>query len=69
MRLDISPGLRSRTLTVAGILVVSLVTGGWLIVRGTRDGETTPAEAERLFNQVMRHDSRFYVDSVESGRV
>lgn len=66
MKLDISPGLRSRTLTVAGILVVSLVTGGWLIVRGTRNGETTPAEAERLFNQVLRHVSRFYVDSLES---
>jgi len=66
VRLDISPGLRSRTLAVAGVLVVSLVTGGWLIVRGTRDGETTPAEAERLFNQVLRHVSRFYVDSVES---
>src|SRR4026209_611368 len=53
-------------MTVAGELLVSLVTGGWLIVRGTRNGETTPAEAERLFNQVMRHVSRFYVDSVAS---
>ncbi|MDP9178523.1 MAG: S41 family peptidase [Gemmatimonadota bacterium] len=66
MRLDISPGLRSRTMTVAAILVGSLVTGGWLIVSGTRDGETTPAEAERLFNQVLRHVSRYYVDSVDS---
>ena len=66
MRLDISPGLRSRTITVAAILVGSLVTGGWLIVSGTRDGQTTPAEAERLFNQVLRHVSRYYVDSVDS---
>jgi carboxyl-terminal processing protease len=66
VRLDISPGLRSRTLTVAAILVGSLVTGGWLIVSGTRDGATTPAEAERLFNQVLRHVSRYYVDSVDS---
>jgi len=69
LRLDISPGLRSRTLTVAGILIVSLVTGGWLIVRGTHDSQTTPAEAERLFNQVMRHVSRFYVDSVASAQL
>jgi carboxyl-terminal processing protease len=66
MKLDISPGLRSRTMTVAAVLVASLVTGGWLIVRGTHEGEATPAEAERLFNQVLRHISRFYVDSVGS---
>lgn len=66
MKLDISPGLRSRTVAVATVLVASLVTGGWLIVRGTHDGTATPAEAERLFNQVLRHISRFYVDSVES---
>jgi carboxyl-terminal processing protease len=64
MTLDIRPGLRSRTLTVAGLLVASLVTGGWLIVRGTRDSAATPAEAERLFNQVFAHVERFYVDSV-----
>jgi carboxyl-terminal processing protease len=66
VKLDISPGLRSRTVTVATVLVASLVTGGWLIVRGTHDGAATPAEAERLFNQVLRHVSRFYVDSVGS---
>jgi carboxyl-terminal processing protease len=49
---------------VAAVLGGSLITGGWLIVRGTRYGEATPAEAERLFNQVLRHVSRFYVDSV-----
>jgi carboxyl-terminal processing protease len=66
MKLDISPGIRSRTMTVATVLIASLVTGGWLIVRGTHDGAATPAEAERLFNQVLRHVSRFYVDSVGS---
>lgn len=62
--IDIAPGLRSRTLTVAALLVASLVTGGWLIVRGTHDGTATPAEAERLFGQVLSHVDRFYVDSV-----
>lgn len=66
MKLDISPGLRSRTLTVAALLTGSLVTGGWLIVRGTHVGTATPAEAERLFDQVFAHVSRFYVDSVGS---
>ena len=42
MKLDIAPGRRSRTLTVAAILSASLVTGGWLIVRGTHAGAATP---------------------------
>jgi carboxyl-terminal processing protease len=64
VKLDISPGIRSRTITVATILVGVLLTGGWLIVRGTRDPSANPAEAERLFNQVMSHVERFYVDSL-----
>ena len=64
MRFEIAPELRSRTITVAAILTVSLITGGWLIVRGARDTRATPAEAERLFDQVFAHIDRFYVDSV-----
>ncbi len=64
MKPNIAPGLRSRTLAVASILTASLVTGGWLIVRGTHSIAATPAEAERLFNQVMSHVQRYYVDSV-----
>ena len=64
MKLDIAPELRSRTMTVAAILTASLVTGGWLIVRGTRTTTATPAEAERLFDQVFAHIEKFYVDSV-----
>jgi len=66
LRLDIASGLRSRTITVGALLIVSMVTGGWLIVRGTHDARATPAEAERLFDQVLRHIERFYVDSVPS---
>lgn len=64
MKFNIAPELRSRTLTVAAILTASLVTGGWLIVRGSHDATRTPAEAERLFDQVFAHIEKFYVDSV-----
>ncbi len=64
MKLDIAPELRSRTLTVAALLTASLVTGGWLIVRGTHNPAVTPAEAERLFDDVFAHVERYYVDSV-----
>ena len=66
MKLDIAPGIRSRTLTVATLLTLSMVTGGWLIVRGTRDSGATPAQAERLFDQVLLRVERYYVDSVPS---
>jgi carboxyl-terminal processing protease len=64
VKLDIASAIRSRTMTVAAILTASLVTGGWLIVRGTRNTAATPAEAERLFDQVFAHIEKFYVDSV-----
>lgn len=64
MSLDINPGIRSRTVTVAALLTTSMFTGGWLIVRGTHETTTTPAEAQRLFSQVFNHVERFYVDSV-----
>lgn len=64
MRLNVAPELRSRTITVAAILTVSFVTGGWLIARGAKDTMATPAEAERLFDEVFAHLDKFYVDSL-----
>jgi carboxyl-terminal processing protease len=64
VNLDLRPGLRSRTLTVAALLTGSMVTGGWLIVRGSREGAATPAESARLFDQVLTHIERFYVDTI-----
>jgi len=66
LKLDISPGIRSRTFTVATLLTLSMVTGGWLIVRGTRESGATPAEAQRLFDEVLTRVKRYYVDSVPS---
>jgi carboxyl-terminal processing protease len=63
--LDLNPGLRSRTATVAALLMFSLVTGGWLLERGTRSGPvTTRAEAARLFDEVFTHVYSQYVDSL-----
>jgi carboxyl-terminal processing protease len=65
--LDMNPGMRSRTITVGALLVLSLVTGGWLLERGTHTGAVpTKAEAARLFDQVFTHVSRNYVDSVDA---
>jgi len=44
----------------------AIITGGWLIERGTRSGPVaTPAEAARLFDDVFAKISRSYVDSID----
>ena len=64
---DLRPGMPSRTITVAAVLVSAIITGGWLIERGTRSGATaTPAEAARLFGNVFNKISRSYVDSIDA---
>ncbi len=63
--LDIHPGLRSRTTSVGALLVISLITGGWLLERGTRAGPVaTKAEAEHLFDNVFTRVAHNYVDSL-----
>src|SRR5678815_1242284 len=63
--LDLNPGLRSRTIAVAALLMFSLIAGGWLLERGTRSGPvTTKAEAARLFDEVFTRVYRNYVDSL-----
>ena len=62
---DLKPGLRSRTVIVASLLLVSLLTGGWLLEKGTRSGPlATREEGARLFDQVFARVSRNYVDSL-----
>lgn len=61
----LNPGARSRTTTVAALLMFSLIAGGWLLERGTRSGPvTTRAEAARLFDEVFTRVHSQYVDSI-----
>ncbi len=65
-----NPGARSRTITVAAILVLAVITGGWLIERGTRSGPVqTRAQAARLFDQVFAKIARSYVDSFDTSAI
>src|SRR3954469_22084065 len=66
----INPGPRARTGAVGALLVVSMITGGWLIERGTRAGPVqTRAEAARLFDDVFTKISRNYVDSIDTSAI
>src|SRR5437762_10420164 len=55
---------RTRTIIVAGTLIGSLVTGGWLLQRGARTGTFTAYEGAQLFESVFRRVENDYVDPV-----
>ena len=54
----------TRTIIVAGTLIGSLVTGGWLLQRGARTGTFTAYEGAQLFESVFRRVENDYVDPV-----
>ncbi len=59
-----SSSARARTVIVAGTLLAALITGGWLLQRGTHTGTFTAYEGARLFENVFRHVQNKYVDAV-----
>lgn len=54
--------MRSRAFVVLMVLSTALVTGGWLVTKGL-DGVSS-VSGPRLFDEVMTHIERYYVDSV-----
>jgi carboxyl-terminal processing protease len=59
-----SASMRARTMIVAGTMFGALVTGGWLLQRGSRTGTFTAYEGEQLFQSVFRRVQNDFVDSV-----
>lgn len=69
MRFDFS-GLqraRARSIAVASAFALALMTGGWLMQRGSNSGQRSSLEGARLFQNVLRHVERDFVDSVSTG--
>lgn len=58
----VSPNV-ARTAIVVGIILVTMVTGGALVYRGSRTGTFTTFEGTRLFESVFRHVQTEFVDS------
>ena len=58
------PSAKARTLIVAGTMLGALVTGGWLMQRGTRTGAFTAYEGSRLFETVFRRVESDFVDTL-----
>jgi carboxyl-terminal processing protease len=63
LRLPSAP-TRARTVIVAGTLLGALVTGGWLLQRGSRTGTFTAYEGAQLFQSVFRRVQNDFVDPV-----
>jgi carboxyl-terminal processing protease len=63
LRLPSAP-TRARTMIVAGTLFGALVTGGWLLQRGSRTGTFTAYEGAQLFQNVFRRVQNDFVDPV-----
>jgi carboxyl-terminal processing protease len=56
--------MKSRAIVAAAVLSSALVSGGWLVERG---GRTAPRDAKaqaRLFDEVLQHLRRDYVDTL-----
>ena len=60
----LSASARARTAIVAGTLLGSLVTGGWLLQRGARTGTFTTFEGAQLFESVFQRVQNDFVDTV-----
>jgi carboxyl-terminal processing protease len=56
--------VRARAVIVAGTLFAALVTGGWLLQRGSRTGTFTAYEGQQLFDHVLRLVENDFVDTV-----
>lgn len=65
MKFDIlSSSARARTVIVAGTFLGAIVTGGWLLQRGSRVGTFTAYEGAQLFEGVFRRIQNDFVDAV-----
>ena len=58
--------MRSKVVIIAGVIGAACVTGGWLVQRGAA-GVGGPLDRASLFDNVMQHVSRSYVDSIPVG--
>ncbi|MBA3671596.1 MAG: S41 family peptidase [Gemmatimonadaceae bacterium] len=56
--------MKSRGVVAAAVLTCALVTGGWLMERGTAAAARPEVAGERLFAEVLQHLRRDYVDTL-----
>lgn len=63
------PRTRVKTIALAALFGVALVTGAWILQRGTAQGATPAVNGVRLFDQVSGYVRDKYVDTVSDPRM
>ena len=63
--------MRSRAILAAAVLSTALVSGGWLVERGLIGGHvaSSPGDRARVFDEVLEHVQRDYVDTLSDSAV
>ncbi|MFN8581621.1 MAG: hypothetical protein U0163_11680, partial [Gemmatimonadaceae bacterium] len=56
--------MRAKATIIAAVLVSALVSGGWFLQRGLTSRSGGPVAGTKLFDAVIAHVQRFYVDSL-----
>ena len=56
--------MRHRGALAAAVLTTALISGGWLMERGSRSPLTDVRASAKLFDDVLRHLRRDYVDTI-----
>lgn len=61
--------MKSRALLAIAVLSTALVSGGWLVERGLVGSHPAPADRARMFNQVLDHVARDFVDTLSDSAI
>ncbi|HEY4307050.1 MAG TPA: S41 family peptidase [Gemmatimonadaceae bacterium] len=61
--------MRSRALLAGAVLATAVVSGGWLVERGLVGSRPSTTDRARMFNQVMQHIARDYVDTLSDSTI
>jgi len=56
--------MKNRSIVAAAVLTSALVSGGWLMERGSKNGGKDLASRAHLFDEVLQHIRREYVDTL-----
>jgi carboxyl-terminal processing protease len=57
-------GMKNRSIVGLAVLSSALVTGGWLVERGSRTPARDLPSRQHLFDEVLQHIRRDYVDTL-----
>jgi carboxyl-terminal processing protease len=61
--------MKSRAMLAGVVLATAVVSGGWLVERGLIGSRPSTTDKARMFNQVLQHVARDYVDTLADSTI